>query len=100
MFLAGRDPALGVAAYVDLICTPYPRPINQGEMEEEARLEGWDLSDDLPVSFRAHLPGVYPELYGLRAGMICGHERRNLIQVVFLCFSVNCDAAVLSTTLL
>jgi hypothetical protein len=60
-YLSTQDPAIGIAAYVNLVCTPYPRPINQDETDEE---EGSDYSDDAPVSIKVHLPNVLPEVYG------------------------------------
>lgn len=51
-------------AYVNLVSIPYPRPINADDAEAEAKVEGWDLADDTPVSIRANLPDVLPEMYG------------------------------------
>lgn len=60
-YLSTQDPAIGIAAYVNLVRTPYPRPINQDETDEE---EGSDYSDDMPVTIKVHLPTVLPEVYG------------------------------------
>jgi hypothetical protein len=63
-YLNKRGCALKEEAYVNLISTPYPRPMNQDEAEEEAIEEGWDLTDDTPVSIKANLPCILPEMYG------------------------------------
>lgn len=60
-YLSTQDPALGIAAYVNAVCPPYPRPINQDEIDEE---EGYDHFDDAPTSIKAHFPIVIPEVYG------------------------------------
>jgi hypothetical protein len=66
-YLSTRDPALGIAAYVNLIQTPYPRPINadddMGIIYEDGEEEAEAL-DKLPDFVKVHLPSVLPDIYG------------------------------------
>ena len=59
-YLSMRDPAMEIAAYVNLVCTPYPRAINLDDMVEEYG----DDYEDPPVVIRVHLPAVLPEMHG------------------------------------
>lgn len=51
-------------AYVNLVSTPYPPPINQDDIEVEAMEEGWDSTGDKPFFIKAKFPSVFPEMYG------------------------------------
>jgi hypothetical protein len=62
--LCEGDRAVEENAHVNLVSIPYPRPINEDDAEAEAEEMGWDLADDTPISIKANLPAVLPEMYG------------------------------------